>query len=109
VQVNTVTRPPAESFAEPVQREQLENLAAQLFEHSEVIADYRGVHKKQEFAAQREDVLTLLKRRPCSVEDIAAGLGLHRNEVLKYIEELSAEGKIEAIPQNQKLYYKAAV
>jgi len=109
VQVNTVTRPPAESFAEPVQREQLENLAAQLYEHSEVIADYRGVHEKQEFAAQREDVLTLLKRRPCSVEDITAGLSLHRNEVLKYIEELSSEGKIEAKSQNQQLYYKATV
>ncbi len=107
VQVNTVTRPPAESFAEPVQREQLENLAAQLFKHSEVIADYKDVHKKQEFVTQREDVLTLLKRRPCSVEDISAGLGLHRNEVLKYIEELSIEGKIEAISQNQKVYYKA--
>jgi len=109
VQVNTVTRPPAESFAEPVQRERLENIAAQLFEHSEVIADYRCVHEKQEFAARREDVLTLLKRRPCSVEGIVAGLGLHRNEVVKYIEELSAEGKIEAKPQNQQLYYKATI
>jgi wyosine [tRNA(Phe)-imidazoG37] synthetase (radical SAM superfamily) len=109
VQVNTATRPPAESFAEPVQREQLENLAVQLFEHSEVIADYKDIHKKQEFAAQREDVLTLLKRRPCSVEDIAAGLALHQNEVVKYIEELSSEGKIEAIQQNQKLYYKVSI
>jgi wyosine [tRNA(Phe)-imidazoG37] synthetase (radical SAM superfamily) len=109
VQVNTVTRPPAESFAERVPEKQLKTLAAQLFEHSEVIADYKDVHKKQEFVSQREDVLILLKRRPCSVEDIASGLGLHRNEVVKYIEELLSKGKIEVIPQNQKLYYKAAV
>jgi predicted ArsR family transcriptional regulator len=44
---------------------------------------------------------------PQLVEDIAAGLGLHRNEVVKYIEELSAEGKIKAKMQNQQLYYKA--
>jgi len=50
-----------------------------------------------------------LKRRPCSVEDIAAGLGLHRNEVVKYVEELSSEGKIEAKPQNKQLYYKAII
>jgi len=109
VQVNTVTRPPAESFVEPVQRQLLENLAEQLFERSEVIADYKGVHKKQEFTAQREDVLTLLKRRPCSVEDIAKGLSLHRNEALKYIEELSAEGKIEVISGQNQLYYKAVI
>jgi wyosine [tRNA(Phe)-imidazoG37] synthetase (radical SAM superfamily) len=109
VQVNTVTRPPAENFAEPVSKKQLEVITAQLYERAEVIADYRDVHKEKDFTARREDILTLLQRRPCSIKDIAAGLGLHRNEVVKYIEELSAEGKIEAKPQNQQLYYKATV
>ena len=107
VQVNTVTRPPAENFAEPVQQKQLNNLAAQLYENAEVIADYKSVHKQQDFSARRQDILTLLKRRPCSIEDIAAGLGFHRNEVVKYIEELSSEGKIKSKPHNQQLYYKA--
>ena len=109
VQVNTVTRPPAGNFAEPVQREQLGKLAAQLFERSEVIADYRGVHEKHEFAAHREDVLTLLKRRPCTIDDIAAGLGLHKNEVVKFIEELSSQGKIKVRLQNQRRYYEAVL
>ena len=108
VQVNTVTRPPAESFAEPVPKNQLELLTAQLYERAEVIADYRDVHKEKAFTARREDILTLRQRRPCSIEDIAAGLGLHRNEVIKYIEELSAEGKIKSKQQNQQLYYEAA-
>jgi wyosine [tRNA(Phe)-imidazoG37] synthetase (radical SAM superfamily) len=109
VQVNTVTRPPAEGFAEPVPQKQLETITKNLYEKAEVIADYSNVHKQQDFSARREDVLTLLQRRPCSVEDIAAGLGLHRNEVVKYVEELSLEGKIEAKPQNQQLYYKATI
>jgi len=109
VQVNTVTRPPAEGFAEPVPKKQLETITKKLYEKAEVIADYRGIHKKEGFSARRKDVLTLLQRRPCSVEDIAAGLGLHRNEVVKYVEELSSEGKIEAKPQNQQLYYKATI
>ena len=109
VQVNTVTRPPAEDFAERVPEKQLKTLAAQLYENAEVIADYSNVHKQQDFSARREDVLTLLQRRPCSIGDIAAGLGLHRNEVVKYVEELSLEGKIEAKPQNQQLYYKATI
>jgi wyosine [tRNA(Phe)-imidazoG37] synthetase (radical SAM superfamily) len=106
IQVNTVTRPPAEAFAEPIPKDRLNHLATQLFEHSEVIADYRNVHGKQEFASRLEDVLTLLQRRPCSVEDIAGGLGLHRNSVVKYIEDLLSKGKIEATLQNQQLYYK---
>ncbi|RKY12625.1 MAG: radical SAM protein [Planctomycetota bacterium] len=109
VQVNTVTRPPAENFAEAVPKKQLEEITAQLYEKAEVIADYRDVHKERDFTARREDILTLLQRRPCSIEDIAAGLGLHRNEVVKYVEELSLEGKIETKPQNQQLYYKATI
>lgn len=109
VQVNTVTRPPAEDFAEPVSQKQLQTITEKLYEKAEVIADYSNVHKQQDFSARREDVLTLLQRRPCSVEDVAAGLGLHRNEVVKYVEELSSEGKIEAKPQNQHIYYKATI
>ena len=109
VQVNTVTRPPAEGFAEPVPQKQLQTITEKLYEKAEVIADYNDVHKQQDFSARREDVLILLQRRPCSVDDIAAGLGLHRNEVVKYVEELSSEGKIETKPQNQQLYYKATI
>ena len=109
VQVNTVTRPPAEGFAEPVPQKQLQTITEKLYEKAEVVAHYSDVHRQQDFSARREDVLTLLQRRPCSVEDIAAGLGLHRNEVVKYVEELSSEGKIETKPQNQQLYYKATV
>jgi wyosine [tRNA(Phe)-imidazoG37] synthetase (radical SAM superfamily) len=109
VQVNTVTWPPAEDFAEPAPQKQLEAIAKQLYKNAEVIADYSGVHKQQDFLAQREDVLALLKRRPCTIEDIAAGIGLHRNEVVKYLDELRSEGKIEATAKRNQLYYKAAL
>jgi wyosine [tRNA(Phe)-imidazoG37] synthetase (radical SAM superfamily) len=109
VQVNTVTRPPAEDFAEPAPQQQLETIAKQLYKNAEVITDYSGVHKQQDFLAQREDVLALLKRRPCTVEDIAAGIGLHRNEVVKYVQELCSEGKIEATTKRNQLYYKAVL
>ena len=108
VQINAVTRPPAEDFAEPVPARQLKAVASRLCKNAEVIADYSGVHKQRHFSAQRDNVLTLLKRRPCRVEDIAAGLGLHRNEVLKYVEELSSEGKIEARPRDGQPYYKSS-
>ena len=39
VHVNTVTRPPAEGFAEPVPKKQLETIAKKLYEKAEVIAN----------------------------------------------------------------------
>jgi len=109
VQINTVTRPPAEAFAEGVSEKQLSMLAPQLYENAEVIADYQRIHKQQEFPIRCEDVLTLLLRRPCSLEDIAAGLGLHRNEAVKYVEELSSKGKTEIKLQHGQLYYAGVV
>ena len=108
VQLNTVTRPPAESFAVGVSRERLAELAAMFDPSAEVIADFRDVHKQAEFAGGRKEILELLRRRPCSIEDIASGLGMHRNEVIKYIEELNAEGLLEESLVAEKLYYKAA-
>jgi len=105
VQVNTVTRPPAESFALPVSKEQLEDLASKLADNAEIIADYRQVHAQEKFVVKQNDILELLRRRPCSIEDIAQGLGLHRNEVVKYVEDLSSQGKIDTQVQNNRLYY----
>jgi len=108
IQLNTVTRPPAEKYAVGVSPARLTELASIFCPHAEIIADFRGVHQRSEFAASREEILGLLRRRPCSLEDIADGLDLHRNEVLKYIEELNAEGLLEESLTAGKLYYKVA-
>ncbi len=50
----------------------------------------------------------MLRRRPCSAADIAGGLGMHRNEVIKYLEELNAENLLEESLTAEKLYYKVA-
>ena len=106
VQVNTVTRPPAEGYAGRVERARLEELAALLHPEAEVIADYRGVHKEAEFTASREAVLQMLERRPCSVDDIAGGLGIHRNEAIKYAEELLEEKAVEPYDVGGIVYYR---
>jgi len=105
VQLNTVTRPPAEDFALPVSKDEILRLAEIFGGTAEIIADYSGAHKQPEFRARRSDVLDLLSRRPCTVGDIANGLGLHRNEVVKHVQELSDEGKIVLEKRGSQLYY----
>ncbi|MBN2211841.1 MAG: radical SAM protein [Sedimentisphaerales bacterium] len=104
VQVNTVVRPPTESFVLPVSPGRLHDIAARLHERAEVIADFQHVSSLH-FAATRDEVLNLLRRRPCTVEDITDGLGLHRNEVVKYVEQLMSEGEIHKEIRNQQMYY----
>jgi predicted ArsR family transcriptional regulator len=57
---------------------------------------------------QREDILDLIRRRPCSLDDIAAGLGMHRTEVLKHLEELAREGLVQVDALDQKNQYTIA-
>lgn len=106
VQLNTATRPTAEDFAVMVPHERMVELAKRFDPPAEVIADYRGVHAQSEFQAGREGVLEMIRRRPCSLDDVAEGLNLHRNEVIKYVEELDAEGLLEKQYSGETLFYR---
>lgn len=101
VQLNTVTRPPAEDYAVAVPLRQLRELAALFGPAAEVIADFKGVHLEGAFVATQQMVLQLLQRRPCSVEDIAQGLAIHPNEAAKHVERLLARGLVERVSSAQ--------
>jgi len=106
VQLNTVTRPPAEKHAVAVSRDQLTEFGSLFQPPAEVIADFHGIHRESEFVGDRKEVLAMLQRRPCSIEDIAHGLGMHQNEVIKHLEELRAQGAVESSTSGNRHYYE---
>ncbi len=105
VQLNTAIRPTTEDYAAAVDRRRMTDLAAMFDPPAEVIADYRGVHAQSDFQAGRQSVLDMIQRRPCSLEDITDGLGMHRNEAIKYVEELNANGWIEKRSSDERPFY----
>lgn len=107
IQLNTATRPPAEPRAHPVSPVRMQEIAARFSPAAEVIADYRNVHAQTDFQTRKDSVLELLSRRPCTIEDIAAGLGIHRNEAVKYIEELTETGQMASENIAGKTFYKS--
>lgn len=107
VQLNTSVRIPAESFVELVPKEKMEEIAGLFNSNGEVIADYSGTHNLREFTSTREDVLELLKRRPCSIEDISDGLNIHRNETVKYVQELLDRNFIRMERRNKRVLYSS--
>ncbi len=108
IQINTVTRPPAESFAAGVSHERLAELSPLFDPPAEVIADYHHVHEQTQFSVSRDEILGLLRRRPCSIDGIAQGLNMHPNEVVKYVEALQAEKLVETTWTSGKCFYRAA-
>jgi wyosine [tRNA(Phe)-imidazoG37] synthetase (radical SAM superfamily) len=107
IQLNTVTRPPAEEYAFKVSRQQLEEYAKIFDPLAEVIADFHGTHSAQDFSATRDSVLEMLRRRPCSLDDITKGIGIHKNEAVKYIEDLLNQKTIEIVISSGKKFYRA--
>jgi wyosine [tRNA(Phe)-imidazoG37] synthetase (radical SAM superfamily) len=105
VQLNTVTRPPAENV-KPVTKQRLAEIAKRIYKNAEVIADFKGGEKTGDFKIKSDDIVEMLKRRPCSIDDIAAGLKMPETEALKYIEELIKSGRIQPVRQNDKIFYK---
>jgi wyosine [tRNA(Phe)-imidazoG37] synthetase (radical SAM superfamily) len=105
VLLNTVTRPPAEDHAIAVPRERLAELAATFSPSAEVLEDLHSSSSTQQATANREDILGLLARRPCTIDDIAIGLGMHKVEVLKHIELLVADGLIKPWTNGKQQVY----
>jgi len=105
VQLNTAVRTPAEEYAGLVSRKKMDEIATFFGRNCEVIADYSKVHGLDEFSPTREDVLELVRLRPCSIDDISSGLGLHRNEAVKYIQELVDKKLVTMERRNGKGLY----
>ncbi len=96
VQLNTVTRPPAESWVAPVPPARLAEIALAFTPPAEVITARPAHPVSLPGQVTRETVLGLLQRRPCTLADIAAGLAVHRHEVIKLLDELIADGQVHA-------------
>ena len=105
VQLNTVTRPPCESAARAVSQARMHHFTWMFEGKTEVIADYRNTHGDSQFVASREEVLQLVRRRPCTLEDVSAGLSIHRNEALKYLEQLVHDGTVRGVSQGDRCFY----
>jgi len=105
VQLNTAVRPPAESTVKPVSPEKLHALAKLFTPEAEIIADFPHPKVSGTFKVHADTILEMLKRRPCTLEDIADGMGAPRNEVIKAIDHLLSEKKIQVQIQGDKDYY----
>ncbi len=104
IQLNTAVRPPAETAVHPVPKQKLESLAAYFDPPAEVIAEFSSDFSPST-RANEDTILAMLQRRPCTAREISAVLGLHINEVSKYIGKLERTNVIRAKPSGHNIYY----
>lgn len=106
VQLNTAVRPTTEPGIAAVTAQKLAIIAEKIGFGAEVIADYPATHLAAASSGDRNSILEMLHRRPCSLDDVASGLNIHRNEANKHISTLIATGLVISEQKGDKVFYK---
>lgn len=122
IHLNTAVRPTAEPHVMRLDAEQLEDIAFRLGPNCEVIADFTqtqqiassqsdpqtiGLHHRE--SPKASALLSMLKRRPCSLSDICAGLDIVPNEALKHISDLQQRGLIQSETKGGQAFFKSTI
>ena len=108
VQLNTPVRPTFNERAAPVPAARLAELGRLFSPAAEVIAEWgEGRDQEMSRAPESEEVLALLRRRPCTVDDVAAGLGLHPNAVVKTLAGLEHQGEVHRVLRGGRVFWHA--
>jgi wyosine [tRNA(Phe)-imidazoG37] synthetase (radical SAM superfamily) len=107
IQLNTAVRPTAEPDVKALSEAALTELAKLLGPKAEVIADFRKPDEKPAFESKGAEVLDMIRRRPVTVADIAAGLGISAETAAGRVQELLAAKLITCERRGAKEFYRA--
>jgi wyosine [tRNA(Phe)-imidazoG37] synthetase (radical SAM superfamily) len=108
VQLNTVYRPPAEGLAEPVSVEKLRDFQPYFTGNVDIVGNLSGRFPVGDTVRAEVEILALLKRRPCTVQDVSAGLALSPITVMKELDALRSLGKVETVTKGGGVFYRVA-
>jgi wyosine [tRNA(Phe)-imidazoG37] synthetase (radical SAM superfamily) len=107
IHLNTVVRPPAVAWAQPVSRDRMEEIAAYLGPACEVIAEHPGAETGLPAGALVERLIEIVTRRPATLGELAVTLGAPPSLVAIRVAELMEEGVIRSRFHQGRLYYFA--
>lgn len=108
VQLNTLDRPGAIPIIRAATQEELQRiLDFWQLPNAEIIAKAQTRQEKKSYRKDTESaILETIRRRPCTLNDLQEILGLHINEINKYLDVLEAEGKIKVMQQERGFFYQ---
>ena len=107
VHLNTAVRPTTEQGVEKVASDKLHAIARQLAPNCEVIADFASSHCQKVTHDVPQTLLSMLKRRPCSLNDICSALGLDASNALVCLDALKKQGVVWSENKQGKTFFKA--
>ncbi|MDZ7318126.1 MAG: radical SAM protein [candidate division KSB1 bacterium] len=108
VQLNSLDRPGTEKWVKQATYEHLQAIAQRLDWPTEIIAK---IPKSAAGGLRQDDptmsILALIRRRPCTIEDLSQMSGIKPLEIQKYLAVLMETGQIHARKMPRGLFYWA--
>jgi wyosine [tRNA(Phe)-imidazoG37] synthetase (radical SAM superfamily) len=112
-QLNTVARPPLEDNALPISSSEMAAIAKLIEEKFngpvEIPMDFVKKGEGNGEPVLQDDIIQILKRRPCTAADVCAALGQGGDTVHTLLEQLEYDEQISSVSHNGKRYYQADV
>ncbi len=111
IQLNTLDRPGTLDGLHPAEREQLQNIINFWnFDNAEIIASVPERQKEKSYRKDTETaILETIARRPCTLDDLHKILGMHINEINKYLGVLEDKKKITNVQLERGIFYKIVI
>lgn len=108
IQLNSLDRPGTVEGLLPARMSQLQEISDFLeMKQVEIIAPPEERKHEKSYRSDVENaILETISRRPCTLSDLEQILGLHVNEINKYLGVLEECGKVEAIQQERGTFYQ---
>ncbi len=108
VQLNTLDRPGTEQDLRAATRAELQRVVD--FFDIDIVEIVAAAPERKNILSYRTDkeeaIIETIERRPCTLNDLIKILGLHGNEINKYLDVLEADGKIETVSQDRGVFYQ---
>ncbi|MDH3543368.1 MAG: hypothetical protein OEM80_12000, partial [Desulfobulbaceae bacterium] len=125
VQLNTVARPPFESFAKPLTRKRMEEVKREIEKGYDGPVDILAGSKDNEPSDSgkgregslesippikvEDEIIEILLRRPCTITDIAATMNLDAERAAEILKSMESRGSLTVKIHGGKKYYRTPV
>ena len=108
IQLNTLDRPGTVFNLKSASKKQLQDIID--FWKLDNVQIISSAPERKNIQSYRTDIETAIvetiSRRPCTLDDLIKILGIHVNEINKYLDVLDAENVIESVEQERGLFYQ---
>jgi wyosine [tRNA(Phe)-imidazoG37] synthetase (radical SAM superfamily) len=108
IHLNTVVRPPTETWAAPLNLEEMEKIQAFFGEKASIISGFDRHPLSLPEINIKEEIFRILKRRPLSLVDLCQRMAIPKEELEATMQPMVEEGKIKARRFGDSVYYEVS-